>query len=333
MNIASTGAANIRHCGANIGGANLWQANQRVVFVWDGVGWEIVNPMVRTAMIADGAVTTAKIADNAVTTAKIANGAITTEKFAQNVGFGMRRREWWVPGTYTWTVPSSLPIVEVVGGIGRGEIFITGCGGGGSGAAGQPGSRAGAGGGGGDCIISMRFLVVPGDVLTIIVGSGGQWDSQMGAVTGGATVVMGVVTLLGGGGGGAINPGLAGGPGGGNGGSGSAVIGGSGGGGGGSFGGGGAGATNASNGFSGDVGIGATGGSSRMTFSSTVILGRGGSGLGRSGEDARCFVTGNSSLVPGCGGTGAGGGGASANPPTGVNQGANGGDGFIRIDY
>ena len=51
MNIAQTGAANIRHAGANIGGAALWQANQEVMFVFDGTGWNIINPMIRGAMV------------------------------------------------------------------------------------------------------------------------------------------------------------------------------------------------------------------------------------------------------------------------------------------
>ena len=44
MNIADTGVGNIRHNGENIGGADLWGANARVIFVWDGNGWEIINP-------------------------------------------------------------------------------------------------------------------------------------------------------------------------------------------------------------------------------------------------------------------------------------------------
>ena len=51
MNIGATGAANIRHAGANIGGAGLWQANQEVIFVWDNTGWNIINPMIRGTMV------------------------------------------------------------------------------------------------------------------------------------------------------------------------------------------------------------------------------------------------------------------------------------------
>ena len=56
MNVAGSGDANIRHAGSNIGGANLWQANQRVTFAWDGAGWEIINPMIRTDMIQNNVI-------------------------------------------------------------------------------------------------------------------------------------------------------------------------------------------------------------------------------------------------------------------------------------
>ena len=51
LNIAETGAENIRHAGANIGGAGLWRANQETMFVWDGTGWAIINPMTRGVMM------------------------------------------------------------------------------------------------------------------------------------------------------------------------------------------------------------------------------------------------------------------------------------------
>ena len=51
MNIASTGAANIRHAAANIGDARLWQANQDVMFSWDAQHWNIINPMTRGVMM------------------------------------------------------------------------------------------------------------------------------------------------------------------------------------------------------------------------------------------------------------------------------------------
>ena len=182
------------------------------------------------------------------------------------VQFGMRRRQWWVPGTYTWTVPLSLPIVEVVGGIGYTEIFITGCG----------------GGGGADCVIGQRFLIEPGITLNIIVGAGGL--STIGQdFAGEASVISGLVTLLGG------RPGGRG--------SGNRTGGNPGGAGGGSFGDG----TNASNltgdnaaGFAGSNGILGKGGSAvgrrggigslNLFFhSSQGIAGSGGAG----GNDAR----------------------------------------------
>ena len=50
MNIGGTGVANIRFRGTTTGGPDLWRSGQRVMFVWDGTGWEIINPIIRPDM-------------------------------------------------------------------------------------------------------------------------------------------------------------------------------------------------------------------------------------------------------------------------------------------
>jgi hypothetical protein len=67
---------------------------------------------------------------------------------------------WTVPGTYSFTIPKTYSLVATIagggGGGGIGDLGYSGC-----------------GGGGGGAIVSIPIAVTPGDVYTIIVGTGG----------------------------------------------------------------------------------------------------------------------------------------------------------------
>ena len=107
-------------------------------------------------------------------------------------------------GQYSFVVPSGVTEVSAV---------CVGGGGGASGANGGPGNTAGfqlaGGGGGGGGLAYGTFAVTPGEVLTVVVGDGGQGtaggvdanDGEDSTISRGATVL-----LNGGGGGGGLAP-------------------------------------------------------------------------------------------------------------------------------
>lgn len=124
------------------------------------------------------------------------------------------------PGTFQWTVPSNCN-----------QVVLNGCGGGGGG-----NGNYGLPGGGAECIMNVKRTVTPGEVLTIVVGTGGAGAAGSATVAGsiiaggnGANTTItgsfGVITIAGGKGGlsnyssnSKLDPGAAGGPGGGRGG-------------------------------------------------------------------------------------------------------------------
>ena len=101
---------------------------------------------------------------------RIPSGGLT---LTGSLGGAARRIGWWVPGTYTWQIPTGIT-----------EIWISACGGGGSNF-----SHAGhhAGGGGGAAILMNRYVVVSNTTLTITVGDAAS-----------TTIISGIVTLNGG---------------------------------------------------------------------------------------------------------------------------------------
>lgn len=100
---------------------------------------------------------------------------------------GGRAKNWQTPGTYSWTVPAGVTVIEI-------ELW----GGGGSGAGGQQGYGGGPGG-----YSKGAFAVTPGQVLPIIVGAGGAPSSGDSGNYGGTTSVGALI--YGNGGGPAIN--------------------------------------------------------------------------------------------------------------------------------
>lgn len=223
-----------------------------------------------------------------------------------------------VPGTYTFTVPD--------------DVFFLGAvciGGGGGGARDNNNAETGGGGGGG-----LRFTqylpVNPGEILTIVVGSGGPGATSNGSGTAGenTTISRGVTTLLqangggagtqtvgGSGGSGTTIDGIIGGGDGGNGGDEAANDDGGGGGAGGYSGNGGDGGTNAGSGGNGTGGGGGGGGSGPTG-------GGGGGGVGLLGGDGTLNGTGGAG-----GGANPGGGGSEGSTGSGLNGGLYGGGG------
>jgi hypothetical protein len=254
------------------------------------------------------------------------------------------------PGTYSWTVPTSITSISVV--------TVGGGGGGG----GNSSAVTGKGGGGGGALAYVNNIAVtPGETLTVGVGTSGQPGivAPSAASNGGNSFVKrGATSLVEAGGGkrgnststdANVNGGLGGvvivgtGGNGGNGGAGDAAGGGGGGGAGGYSGAGGAGGAGGngtgSNG-SGGGGGGSSGGNVVSYGGGGVgILGQGqngtgGSGAGASGnggsggENGTSTATGGGSLLIGGGKFGGGGGGGTDSP---LGLGNVGGSGAVRI--
>jgi len=98
---------------------------------------------------------------------------------------------WQFPGTYLWTVPAGCY-----------RILVEATGGGGGGAYSSTSSHGGGGGAGGTTIKSWD--VTPGDVVTVVVGTGGAGGAgpsdQAGADGGNSTVTIGATSIVGNGG-------------------------------------------------------------------------------------------------------------------------------------
>jgi hypothetical protein len=97
-------------------------------------------------------------------------------------------------GTQSWTVPPGIT-----------EISAVVVGGGGGGGGGETGRNQGVSGGAGGGLAYGTFAVTPGEVLTIVVGTGGAGgtSSNDGNAGNPSTISRGVTVLLSGGGGGA----------------------------------------------------------------------------------------------------------------------------------
>jgi hypothetical protein len=223
-----------------------------------------------------------------------------------------------VPGTYTFTVPE--------------DVFFLGavCVGGGGGGARDNNNAETGGGGGGGLRFTQYLPVNPGEILTIVVGSGGPGATANGSGTAGGntTISRGGTTLLQANGGGAGTQtvggtggtgttieGIIGGGDGGDGGNESAGEDGGGGGAGGYSGNGGVGGVTNGNGGDG-TGGGGGGGASAATG------GGGGGGVGLLGGDGTLNGTGGTG-----GGTNPGGGGSGGSSGSGLNGGLYGGGG------
>lgn len=105
--------------------------------------------------------------------------------------------EFTTTGTQTWTVP-----------VGITEISAVCIGGGGGGGGGESGRNDGVSGGAGGGLAYGKISVTPGEVLTIVVGTGGNGGTSTnnGTAGGPSTISRGATVLLSGGGG---NGGLA----------------------------------------------------------------------------------------------------------------------------
>lgn len=222
------------------------------------------------------------------------------------------------PGTYSFTVPDDVFFL--------GALCI-GAGGGGA----RDNNNAETGGGGGGGLRFTRYLSVnPGEILTIVVGSGGPGATSNGSGTAGGntTISRGGTTLLQANGGGAGTQtvggtggtgttieGIIGGGNGGDGGNESANEDGGGGGAGGYSGNGGVGGVAGGNGGNGTGGGGGGGGSA-------ATGGGGGGGVGLLGGDGTLNGTGGTG-----GGTNPGGGGSGGSIGSGLNGGLYGGGG------
>jgi hypothetical protein len=114
-----------------------------------------------------------QLAANSVTTPAIANGAVTAPKISAVFNYS--------PTIFTsggtTIVPSAVS-----------QIAVMGAGGGGGGGGGDNGSFGGGGGGGAGIQPFLTFLtVVPGETLTIVIGSGGAGGLGSGSLGTGAS--------------------------------------------------------------------------------------------------------------------------------------------------
>jgi hypothetical protein len=120
--------------------------------------------------------------------------------------FGICVKVWDTPGTYTWTAPEGVT-----------EIYVSAAGGGGGGSGkvivSSTAVDAGGGGSGGMSVLRRKFTVTPGQVLTLVVGSGGKggaptyttgtsgtgrYPPAAVGVNGTATIIGDLITLSGG---------------------------------------------------------------------------------------------------------------------------------------
>lgn len=207
-------------------------------------------------------------------------------------------QEFTTPGSHTFTVPNFVSVIS-----------ITACAGGGG------GSRLGGfGGGGGEAVVNYLANVTGGETISITVGAGGVGAVNRptsDATNGSNTVIGSILTLLGGQSGDDIESnGAANRRGGGVGGynnnlnSSHAVI-------------------PATDGIIGRAGTSPVGAS---------YGGNGGGSLGDGGNGAYIYIS-DYWTVPTVGTLGGGGGAGSADSPTLQRNGANGGDGYVRISW
>jgi hypothetical protein len=105
--------------------------------------------------------------------------------------------EWLTPGTYQWTVPANIYMIyatlQAGGGGGRNSY---------RGGFPNQTSYNGSAGGGGEGCVDIPVSVTPGEILTIVVGDGGNGapgsDSLGNAQYGGNTAINGRITVAGG---------------------------------------------------------------------------------------------------------------------------------------
>ena len=216
--------------------------------------------------------------------------------------------EYSSPGNYSLLIPANVS-----------KIKVTACGGGGAGGGDihrGANPRAG-GGGGGAAIVDQEYTVTPQSTLNITVGAGGKGDYGVRdtyAASGTATVIGNLVTLAGGQGGyqttnqSVDTGGAAGGAGGGKGGN--------------------AATNNSNTATAGQNGISGTGGQPSAPRNGVDRSGGGGGGsLGNGGFGG---YDGNRSGEAGNGNRGGGGGGVGCEGYT--RAGANGGNGYVKIE-
>ena len=84
LDIANTGAANIIYDKVNINMLKTWQDNQKVLFVFDGIGWEILNPMIATSRVTNAVMAKAKILEDDTSCANIQNHTMNNKGFKTN---------------------------------------------------------------------------------------------------------------------------------------------------------------------------------------------------------------------------------------------------------
>lgn len=218
---------------------------------------------------------------------------------------GLKKQEYYTAGSYTFTVPEKVT-----------KISVTASAGGGAGGSNKSSPyNSGGGGGGGGLILGQTFTVTPLSNISITVGRGGIAGSTIDSNGGdGLNTIIGTLITLNGGKGGLFSGvgGLAG----------STTAG------------------NGGNGVGGNAGGGGGGGASYGAGGNGAGIGDAGTTVGTSGTNGQnsIFNSGGigghpSTTTPsnkGYLGSGGGGGARTSGSP---NLGANGGDGFVIIEF
>lgn len=153
---------------------------------------KLADGAVTTPGITDGAVTTAKLADAAVASSKIADGAVTASKIPD--GSITEAKLAFVPGGGNSAgVPNGMVVFNANGSFiipdGVTKIWVEVAGGGGGGGGGDHWNDPVPGGDGGNGGLAKGLLVVvPGNVMSIVIGAGGEAGSNATAgLTGGGS--------------------------------------------------------------------------------------------------------------------------------------------------
>jgi hypothetical protein len=143
---------------------------------------KIIDAAVTSPKLADGAVTTPGITDGAVTTAKLADGAVTASKIPD--GSITEAKLAFVPGGGNSAgVPNGMVVFNANGSFiipdGVTKVWVEVAGGGGGGGGGDHTDGPVSGGDGGDGgLVKGLLTVVPGSVVSVVVGAGGGGGSN-----------------------------------------------------------------------------------------------------------------------------------------------------------
>jgi hypothetical protein len=132
-----------------------------------------------------GGILQARLPEINTSTNFVTDGIYNTADAAQYIGTGnwtgsLKYQQYGTPGTYSFIVPDGVNTISVLA-----------VGAGGAGDDGNAGDGGGGGGAGGACAVASNVAVIPGNTITVVVGTGGASGQGKGvrAESGGNTTV------------------------------------------------------------------------------------------------------------------------------------------------